>query len=114
VNVPDQLSRGGIWAETNTSATGDLTFSEMIDFIEPQAERTCVPVPGFPVCADDQTQGTPVTLPARSGAIMQSTDDWGKNKTALEQLCRQAGSSCSYEAVQSATQKIAKLGKAKP
>ena len=113
VTVPDKLSRGGIWAQTNGPRSGDLTLNEMIDFIEPQNERTCVPVgiwvvdpngnktwrQDFPVCAENQKVGTPVTMPARAGAVMLSADDYSKTKTAIEQACRQLGAKCDYEKI---------------
>lgn len=68
----------------------------MLDFMDAEPARTCVPVPNFQVCADDQTTGTPVALPARGAAIMMSAADWGAMKTALEVACRELGNSCSY------------------
>lgn len=91
------MSAGAIWAETNTPKTGDLSLSELIDFIEPQSERECVPVPGFSVCADDQSHGEKVKLPARAGAVMRSAEDEMKLHTAVEQACRDLGNHCKYE-----------------
>lgn len=120
VSVSGKLSAGGIYAQTNSPVTGDLTFTEMMDFMEPQPERTCVPVGhwvsadgkldtalhdggGFvqdlTVCSHDQAHGPMVKLVARAGAIMQSTDDYSKNKTALEEACRELGKACTYEKV---------------
>lgn len=113
VTVAGQLSAGGIWAETQTLATGDLSFDELLDFIEPQAERVCVPVPGFPICQDDQTHGVTVHLPARGGAVMQSSEDYGKQKTALEEACRELGSRCSYEVQQAIAQMNTSLVRSK-
>lgn len=120
VTAPSKLSDGGLWGQTNVSNNGELTFAEMMDFIEPQSARTCVPVgiwitpdgnyrdtawhsgDGFiqilPVCSHDQTHGPVVKLPARAGAIMISEDDYNKNKTAIEQMCRSIGKDCTYEA----------------
>lgn len=67
----------------------------MVDFLEAQPARTCVPVPGLPVCADKQ-EGAQAALPARGAAIVMSSDDWGAMKTELETACRQLGKQCSY------------------
>lgn len=93
------MAEGGLWAETIGTATGEMSLSELIDFIEPQSERECAPIPGFSVCADDQS-GIKIRLPARGGAVLQSADDFNKNKTALEQACRLLGNRCSFEILQ--------------
>jgi hypothetical protein len=72
----------------------------MLDFVSPQQARTCVPVTGMPVCADDQTTGTPVNLPARGAAIIMSDQDWGTMKTELQVACRELKSLCSYQTQQ--------------
>lgn len=69
----------------------------MIDFLEPQPERSCVPVPGFAVCADDQRTGVKVSLPARAGAVMEPDDDFTDLKTALEQACTELKDRCTTE-----------------
>ena len=97
VSVKGDLSAGGGAAPSNTTTTEDLSFSEMLDFIDAQPARTCVPVPGLPVCADDQTKGVPVALPARGGAIMMSSKDWTQLKTELQAACRMLKSACSYQ-----------------
>lgn len=95
--VAGQLSAGAIWAETLTAATGDLSLNELLDMLQPQPERTCVPVPGFNICADDQSHGVPAKLAARSGAILMEARAWNEIKTALEQACRELGKRCSYD-----------------
>lgn len=72
----------------------------MLDFLSAQPDRTCVPVPGMNVCADDQTAGTPIKLPARGAAIAQSSADWDEEHTELETACREMGKGCSYAAQQ--------------
>ena len=97
VTVAGTLSAGGIWAESQTDATGDLSLTELIDMLEPQVERTCVPVSGFSICADNQTVGVPTLLPARAGAIIRSAEDEAKIKLALEKACRYLGNKCTKE-----------------
>lgn len=101
VSVSGSLSAGGIWSETQTDATGDLTFEEMLDLIDPQPERICVPVEGFNICKHDQSTGVKVTLPERGGAIIMSSQDFAKMHTALELACRALGRRCSYQIKQS-------------
>lgn len=71
--------------------------------LDAQEGRTCVPVPGMQVCADDQSVGAPVALPARGGAIVMSAQDWGTLKTELETACREMGKSCTYATKQAIT-----------
>ena len=61
-----------------------------------QPKRTCVPVPGFNICADNQT-GNAVELPERGAAIVMSSDDWGVMATELETACRLLKKVCSYQ-----------------
>lgn len=92
------MSAGLICAETLTDKTRELTFEEMIDMLEPQDARECVPLEGLSVCASSPDPASAsVKLPARGGAIVQSAEDWNKNKTALEEACRLLGGQCSYE-----------------
>lgn len=78
------LTSGAICAETQTGKTSDMTLDQFIEFLEPQPERPDPDHPGQ-------------TLPARGGAICQSTDDFTREKTALEKACRELGSACSME-----------------
>ncbi len=75
--VAGTVGAGAICAETLSDKTRDMTMDEFFDFLEPRLE-------------------TP-ELPARAGAICQSTDDWNSQKTALEQACRALKKNCSYE-----------------
>lgn len=83
-------SLAGVWdagafcAETITGIQSQMTLDEYLDFLSPQDER---PDPMDPT----------KTLPARAGAVCQSTFDWGRQKTALEQACRILGKRCPYE-----------------
>lgn len=92
-----KLSAGAICSRLTTSETNDLSFRELIDLLEAQSERTCVPVPGFPVCADDQSIGVAVKLPARGASVIISSKDFEVFITELQTACRELGSKCSYE-----------------
>ena len=96
-SVAGLLSAGGSCSHLTTSDTKDLTFVELIDMIEAQNARTCVPVPGFNICAQDQSKGELVNLPARGAALILSSDDAGTLITELATACRKLGSSCTYE-----------------
>lgn len=96
-SVAGKLSAGGVCAHLTTDATSDLTFLEMIDFLEAKQARDCVPVPGFPVCADDQSQGAPAHLEARGAAVVVSSDDFGELLKELKTLCRGVGDKCTFE-----------------
>lgn len=78
------VTLGGICGETQTSKTWDLTFEEFIYFLEAQAEH---PDPNEPTH----------TVPAKGAAMCQSSEDYQKQKTALETACRLLGPRCSYE-----------------
>ncbi len=67
----------------------------MMDFLEAQEARSCVPMSGMAVCSDDQV-GTPVALPKRGAALALSSEDFGNLKMELETACRELGPSCSY------------------
>jgi hypothetical protein len=99
--VAGDLSGGGICSHLLDATTLSLSFTEMVDFLDAQPDRSCVQVPGMPVCADDQSTGVAVKLPARGAAIVMSAADWGTMKTELEVACRELGKGCSY-AVQKA------------
>lgn len=75
--VAGVLAAGAFCAETITGQTRDMTLDEYFDFLEPKEAH------------DD--------VPARAGAVCQSADDWGAQKTALEQACRVLGKRCTYE-----------------
>lgn len=61
-----------------------MTLDEFIQFLEPREEH---------VDPNDPSK----IIPAYEGAICQTGQDWGKQKTALEQACEKLGTSCSYE-----------------
>lgn len=82
--VAGKLSAGMICAETLTPKTGDLSFEQAVEFLEPQFERPDPAQPGK-------------VLPARAGALCQSSADWNKMKTALEQACEKMGDNCSKD-----------------
>lgn len=82
--VAGVFSAGGFCAETLTNKVRDLSMNEYLDFLEAQSERP-----------DPDHEGQ--ILPARAGAICQSTDDWNAQKTALEMACRVLGKHCTYE-----------------
>jgi hypothetical protein len=101
------LADGMTWNETqNPKAVGDITLEQTRDFLEPQAERDCVPVwvdvakgDFIAICtADAPTPERPsVHMPKRGGAVCRSDEDETKLKNALEQLCRYAGKACTKE-----------------
>jgi hypothetical protein len=94
--IQDQVSQGAICSHLISTSTSVLTFAETIDFLEAQPVRSCVPVPGMTVCADDQTTGTPLSIPARGAAIIISSADWEVLSTEIQQMCREMGKSCTY------------------
>ena len=93
--VAGNLSGGGICSHLIGSETNDLTFKEMLDFLSPQKARTCVPVPGMSVCAEDQSKGTPVALKSRGAALALSSDDAYTMLTEVAVMCRMLGRRCS-------------------
>jgi len=84
-------------AETNTGKIHQLTMVEAFDFLEPQNERYCIPVPGFNVCAESPTEGEVVHLPARAGAICRSDEDFTAQKNALEKACALLRDRCTAD-----------------
>lgn len=81
--VAGVMQAGMNCAESLSTEKYELTFEEMIDFLEPQSER--------------KDPKTGKTLPARAGAICQSAEDATQSFTELDQACRALGSACSYE-----------------
>lgn len=92
-----RLSDGASCSNTATHQITRLSINETIDFLEAQAPRHCVPVPGIAVCSDHQEIGVPIDLPERGAAIFRSLEDEGKLHTALETACRLLGPRCSYQ-----------------
>lgn len=92
VTVPSTVSctQAGVWeagafcAESITGSKSSMTVDEYLDFLSVAPERKD---------PNDPTK----TIPGRPGAVCQSADDWGKQKTALEQACRILGKRCPYE-----------------
>lgn len=83
----------------------------MLDLINPQEDRTCVPLAGMPVCADDQSSGKAVDLPARGGSFVISESDFGQLKTEVDQMCREMGPSCTIaqqRAIEAAFSRLAR------
>lgn len=103
---------GGICAHLRSPATNDLTFKELIDMLEAQPDRECIPlctvyklVSGKPVCVDflnicaenPLPDEVTVKLPARGAAIIMQDSDWNEFKTEAEIACRMLGRRCKYE-----------------
>jgi hypothetical protein len=91
------MSAGANCAETETGKTRELTLDELIDFLEPQIERECVPVQGMPICSSQKPDKDHplVKLPARAGAMIISSDDYELTQNELEEACRELGMRCS-------------------
>jgi len=69
-----------ICAQTQTTVTSQLTFPQLLEFLEAQ--------PATP------------TAPAHGAAIIISDADWSALETALEQACRELGPDCKTEVSQ--------------
>lgn len=69
--VKGTLLAGAICSETNTGKTSELTFDELVEFMQPNENK--------------------------GGAICFSSSDYQRMKTALEQACRALGNRCQYE-----------------
>jgi hypothetical protein len=108
--VAGKMAKGMLGSHTIQDIDIDLNYCEMIDFLEPQQEREIVAIPGTSVqdyldgpgsCESRLVQPTLerplVKFGSRAGAVAMSADDMTKEKTALEQACRDLGKSCSYE-----------------
>ncbi len=97
-SVAGVTSAGAICAHTNNDLTEDLTLAELLDMLEAQPERECVPVKGMNVCKEIQI-GDKIKLPARGAALIISSEDWAEKKTEMEITCRKMGNKCKYERV---------------
>jgi hypothetical protein len=73
-SIAGVISAGANCAWTLSEQTEEMTLDQFIEFLEPNDTR--------------------------GGAICQSSDDWNKMKTALEQACKKLGPNCSYEVQQ--------------
>lgn len=77
--------------------TFTITTKEIIDLLDAQPnDRTCVPLADLPVCAEDQSHGTPVLLKKRAASIIMTAEQWNGKKTELEASCRYLGKNCKY------------------
>ncbi len=81
--VSGTLLNGADCAWTLSNQKESLNFDQFLDFLEASPEHT------DPL---DPTR----TIPAKGGALCVSADDWSRQKTALEQLCRKF-KGCSFE-----------------
>ena len=72
-----KLSAGADCANTLKPGGRSMTLTEFIEFLEPS-----------PAIGDK---------PEKGPAICQSSDDWNKLKTALEQACALLKDQCTYE-----------------
>lgn len=79
-SVAGRVQFGGICAETLTTKTRDITYTQLIDMLEAQAEHT-------------GPNGEKV--PAHGAAIIMTSDDFGTIKTELEQACRLLRGKCT-------------------
>lgn len=84
-------------AMTNSGEISQLTFIEAMEWLEPQPQRECIPVPGFNVCAENPSEGEVVLLPPRGGAICRSDEDFTAQKNALEKACVLLKDRCTPE-----------------
>lgn len=75
--VAGRFSAGMDCAYTQTDQTESMTMDEALDFLEPQVS------------------------PERGPALCQSSEDWVRMKTALEQACTALGRKCTTEVKQS-------------
>ena len=87
-SVRGLIRLGANCAETNTGKTSELTYEELVDYIQALPERPDPANPGQ-------------MLPKKGAAIITSSLDAGAEKTAMEEACRALGSKCSYELQQS-------------
>jgi hypothetical protein len=94
-----RVSIGGGCAHLISNTTFTLSETELLDLLDTQpVARSCVPKVDLPVCADDQTTGTVVNLPARGPSIVMTAAQWETFLTEAETLCRKVGSGCSLAA----------------
>lgn len=85
--VAGYLADGADCASTLEDGTLSLSLDQVIEMLEPQLERECVPVPGMNLC-DPAGQGELVKLPPRGGGILISSEDFMDVKIFIEQTCR--------------------------
>ncbi len=108
-SVKGRITNGAVCSHLIGKGYFLLDEEEYIDFLEPQNERTCVPV-GYwkdetrqewimqtDVCSSDQKEGERRLLPKRGGGFAMSTVDLGGLKTEHEILCREEKNKCGYD-----------------
>jgi hypothetical protein len=81
--VSGTISAGGNCVRTLSPETRQLSFDEFLDFLEASEEIK-------------NPDGT-VLRPAKGAALCQSSDDFNKIKTALEQACYALKKRCTFE-----------------
>ncbi len=69
--VAGLMVAGADCVETLSEKKSTMTFDEFVTFLEP--------------------------TDLRAGALCQSAEDWTKQKTAIQQLCKKLGNMCDYE-----------------
>lgn len=79
-----RLSLGMLCADTISGTTWVLDYDHSIDMIEARPERPDPDNPGQ-------------TLPAHGGSVIQTSSDYSKIKTTLDEACRALGNDCTEE-----------------
>lgn len=79
-SVAGVMAAGMDCAHTRTDETRSMTLDQTLEFLEPRIG----------------SKGSP----ERAGAMCMSADDYTKQKTDLESICRMLGDRCSYEVKQ--------------
>ncbi len=82
--VSGKLSAGADCVYTGEETKEEMTFTEFMDFLEAQDAK---PNPKDPS----------KMIPPHGAALCQSSEDYTKQKTALEQACRLLGNRCTPE-----------------
>ena len=82
-SVAGIFTGGAFWAETLSSEEGEMTMGEFIDFLEPRPEI--------------KDKDGKIISQQKGAAVCQSSFDWIKQKTAMEQLCAALKEQCSFE-----------------
>lgn len=81
--VAGKLIAGGDCAHTLKPDTRQMSFEEFVKFLEPQEEI--------------KNEKGEIIQAARGPALCQSSNDWNKMKTTLEQACELLKDRCTYE-----------------
>lgn len=108
-SIKGRISNGAVCTHFIGSGYFFLDEEEYIDFLEPQNDRTCIPVGhwadetkdiwimNIEVCSSNQKDGLPRFLPKRGGGFTMSTVDLGGFKTEHEEMCREMKKNCGYD-----------------